>query len=319
MHNSKITNQTLPVNEESYISEDHDEDISIQRCPHDDENPYAQVSRELIRDKSISPECRWLIIYILSMKDGWKLNPKQLVKHLKGITGRDRVYEILNEAIEAGYIKRELFKTGNLKQHIKYFVSERPKFKKCFRHPEIQDTEIRDTENQDIKKEYNKERTSKEEYTSLKVSDETETAKAVEVENTPSSEKPKRVKSEFSPRVREVANKLLQIVVDDSPSYIIPKKLTSLLQEVHYMLNDDKRDPEVLYAVLRSGLADPYNGPPLVNGNLGKKLREKFVTLEKKMNMSSKLPEVKRDRKFAPCSNDQKAIAIMEEMDKRAI
>lgn len=98
------------------------------------------------------------------------------------------------------------------------------------------------------------------------------------------SPKPKREKPDFSPRVREVANNLLQIVVDDSPSYIIPKNLTAFLQEVHNMLTVDKRDPEKLYAVLRVTLPDPFYGPGLLNGNLAKKLRDKFVTLEKKMN-----------------------------------
>ena len=141
------------------MTNERDDNNTIQRCDHDEENPFAQISRDLIRDKSISPECRWLIIYILSMKDGWQINVHQLIKHLKGITGRDRIYEIINEAIEAGYMKKETIKKGNLKQQVKYFVSERPKFKKFLRHPdsqypEIRDTGIRDTENQDYKKEH---------------------------------------------------------------------------------------------------------------------------------------------------------------------
>ena len=56
-------------------------------------------------------------------------------------------------------MKKETIKKGNLKQQVKYFVSERPKFKKFLRHPdsqypEIRDTGIRDTENQDYKKEH---------------------------------------------------------------------------------------------------------------------------------------------------------------------
>jgi hypothetical protein len=114
---------------------------TIQRCPHDSENPYAQISRALIRDESISPECRWLIIYMLSMKDGWKINVKQIYSHVKKFVGRDRVYKILEEAIEAGYLlKQDNFK-GNLKKGCTYYLSESPKFKKCFRHPGFQETE----------------------------------------------------------------------------------------------------------------------------------------------------------------------------------
>src|SRR5947209_14298432 len=42
---------------------------TIERCPHDGENPFAQISRDLIRNKTISLECRMLIIYLLSMSD----------------------------------------------------------------------------------------------------------------------------------------------------------------------------------------------------------------------------------------------------------
>lgn len=110
------------------------------------EDPYTRVLNSLIRDESISPECRWLIIYLLSNKPGWVINLKQLIAHLKPTTGRDKVYKIVNEAIEAGYILKVVTKKGNLISHTRYFVSRIPKFKKCFRHPDFQDTENQDTE-----------------------------------------------------------------------------------------------------------------------------------------------------------------------------
>ena len=112
------------------------------------------------------------------------------------------------------------------------------------------------------------------------------------------SSKPKRERPDFANHVREVANKLLQIVVDDSPSYIVPKNLTPLIQEVHNMLNIDKRDPEILYAVLRTSLPDPFYGPGLLNGNLAKKLRDKFVTLEKRMNAAPAKNPYEVDRRL---------------------
>lgn len=141
------------------MSLDFLEDVAntIQRCPHDKENPYAQISRELIRDESISPNCRWLIMYFLSMKDGWRINIAQLVNHLKGHIGRNKVYRVLNEAIEAGYIRKETLKNPdnpNLKGKILYWVSESPKFKKCFRHSDFEYTEAQHPENEYIKKEH---------------------------------------------------------------------------------------------------------------------------------------------------------------------
>jgi hypothetical protein len=116
----------------------------IQRCPHDKQNPYVMINRALIRDNSLSPECRWLLIYLLSNTDGWKIKVKQVVNHVKGHIGRDRVYELFNEACDAGYMKRE---EGFGVCH--YFISETPKFKKSLQFPENQDTDGQDTENQD--------------------------------------------------------------------------------------------------------------------------------------------------------------------------
>jgi len=134
----------------SFEKKNQDE-ITIQRCPHDGENPYAQISRDLIRDTSISPECRWMIIYLLSMKDGWNINIQQIINHLNGFAGRDKVYAIINEAIESGYMQRIVTKKGNLKQETSYVISETPKFKKILRHPDFQYPESRDPENTHIK------------------------------------------------------------------------------------------------------------------------------------------------------------------------
>lgn len=120
---------------------------TIQRCPKDPEHPYTMVSNALIRDITISPNCRWLIIYLLSNKEGWKISIQQIINHCKPHMGRDAVYKIINEAIEAGYMKREYEKQGNLNQSVKYFISETPKFKKSFRHTENQETEDHTTEN----------------------------------------------------------------------------------------------------------------------------------------------------------------------------
>lgn len=122
---------------------------TIQRCPHDAENPYAQISRALIRDKSISPECRWLLIYLLSMKDGWNLKVSQIHEHVKEFFGRDHVYKIVEEAINAGYVQRMEIKVGNLNRGCKYIISETPKFKKCFRLPDSQDTGSQDAGSQE--------------------------------------------------------------------------------------------------------------------------------------------------------------------------
>ncbi len=118
---------------------------TIQRCPHDRENPYAQIKNDLIRDLSLSPACFRVLIYLLSHRDNWEINVRQLWHTFKNHIGRDAMFNLINEACEAGYMMREEYKDGNLRR-IRYYLSEEPKFKKCFRYPEKQDTAEKDDE-----------------------------------------------------------------------------------------------------------------------------------------------------------------------------
>lgn len=125
--------------------------IIFQRSPHNKENPYAQISRELIRNEKLSPNCRWMLIYFLSMRDDFKINVKQVWNHVKEFLGRDQIYKIIDEACQSGYMKKEDRYVGNLKRGCIYYISEDPieEFKKCFRRPDPQYTEPRDTEDQE--------------------------------------------------------------------------------------------------------------------------------------------------------------------------
>ncbi len=121
---------------------DESEADAIERCPHDLENPYVMISSAVIRNSSLSPECRWLICYLLSNAKGWRINRRQVANHLQGFCGRDKIDNIFNEAIDAGYMKKVdiLIKRekGGALRRCKYFISETPKFKKCFRHTPFQ-------------------------------------------------------------------------------------------------------------------------------------------------------------------------------------
>lgn len=127
------------------------ENDTIQRCPHDSENPYTMVLNSLIRDVSISPNCRWLLIYLLSNDKGWKINIKQIIKHTTGHLGRDKIYYIIKEAIVAGYMKKEIIRESGVFKSITYYLSENPKFKKCLPFPEKPDPVLPDPVNQHIK------------------------------------------------------------------------------------------------------------------------------------------------------------------------
>lgn len=319
-----IANQTLQVNEE---------ESSIQRCPHDGENPYALVSRDLIRDSSISPECRWLVIYFLSMKDGWKINLKQLVFHLKPHMGRDKVYALVNEAIEAGYMKREDIKISlgrnKLTTEARYYISEKPKFKKSFRHPGFQDTDIQDPDNTDVKDiPYAKDNIAKEYKTpptppQKAKPDKGAGAPGVGVSKSSTS---KKEKPEFSPKVLEVANEMLAIIVKYNPVYRPPQDLTKFLRAVADMIEVDKQDIKVLLTTFQWAVADNeqqgdfkgWQGIICTNNKAGKAtnpaeiFKKHFSTVHSKMSSRPK-------RKFAASSDQNAAMEIMEEMNKRAL
>lgn len=116
------------------------EKIYIERCPHDEENPYAMINRNLIRDQSLSMGCRWMLIYLLSNDKGWRISSTQIWKHCQQHRGggRDSVLGWLREACDAGYMKREEYLENGKLRRSRYFLSETPKFKKSLPCPEIQ-------------------------------------------------------------------------------------------------------------------------------------------------------------------------------------
>lgn len=108
----------------------------IRRAVHDKQNPYLLIRRATAQDKQLSYEARGLLIYILSQREDWRVQPSELV--IEGC-GRDKVYRILKELIQAHYIQHE--KSFDAQHKIvwgDYLVNEYPV------------SENPDTENQDM-------------------------------------------------------------------------------------------------------------------------------------------------------------------------
>lgn len=98
---------------------------TIQRCSHDKENPYVMISRELIKNKNISLQCRMFIIYLLSFDKSWIFSIPFIMKE-QDLT-RYAIDQLIHEARTAGYLKRIDFTKNNLKCY-RYLISETPKF-----------------------------------------------------------------------------------------------------------------------------------------------------------------------------------------------
>ncbi len=143
-------------------------------------------------------------------------------------------------------------------------------------------------------------------------------AKAAEVEKLDSSkEKPKRTRtpSEFTPKVKEVADKMVNSLVAHKPNYVPPRSLANFLTHVDYLLRLDKRDPQLVLDVFNWALADSFWADKMYKPNPAEYLRKQFDQLE--MKMSAK-PAAK-DRRFAPSSNDAESLKKVEEWEKGAL
>ncbi len=110
------------------------------------EHPFVMVPMAIIRNPDISPEGKWFLSYLLSHTKKWRISVPYIIKSQK--ISKNRIYPIINECMEAGYLKRETYLENGMKKY-RYFVSREPKFKKSLLCPQNQDTENQDTENED--------------------------------------------------------------------------------------------------------------------------------------------------------------------------
>lgn len=280
-----VSNETLPVNEQS-------QSITIQRGKHDKENPYVMISRKMLRDPSISPKAKGTLCYLLSLPDNWKAHPRKVAECM-GV-GKDQIYSILKELIIAGYATKTESKGEKGKfGHVLYeFYEEKLATPQIYKEKSTvsgnPDTGNPDTGNPPLRKKESKKNRSKDSNSSLKVPDlpkpanEENAAKAAEMEES-KSPKSKREKPDFSPKVREVANQMVNSLLRTKPDYVPPKNLSALLTEVDFIIRLDGRDPVKIMDVFNWALSDSFWADKMFKPNPAKYLREKFDQLEMKM------------------------------------
>ena len=98
----------------------------IIRSPKLQDNFYI-LNKSISEDESISWAARGLLIFLLGKPDNWQVSvpylQDQTLKSEKP-TKRDGIYAILNELINAGYVKRVDFKHNGKFSGCNYLVSE---------------------------------------------------------------------------------------------------------------------------------------------------------------------------------------------------
>lgn len=66
--------------------------------------PYTTFTNELLNDPDLTAEALGVLVYLLSKPANWRVMPAELAKRFG--CGRDRVYKILANLLEAGYARR---------------------------------------------------------------------------------------------------------------------------------------------------------------------------------------------------------------------
>lgn len=107
-----------------------------------------------------------------------------------------------------------------------------------------------------------------------------------EILNSSSVEKKKRIKtpSEFSSKVKDLAEKIVNSLVRKKPNYIPPRNFSDFLTHVDYLLRLDNRDPQLVIDVFNWALADSFWADKMYKPNPAEYLRKQFDQLEMKMN-----------------------------------
>ena len=67
--------------------------------------PYSQLGNEMIRDKRVSPNARFALVFILTYPPDWTFSQAWLSRELD--IGRNKTYALINELVLYGYCQRE--------------------------------------------------------------------------------------------------------------------------------------------------------------------------------------------------------------------
>lgn len=272
-----IPNQDLHVKLEKQVR--------IQRGRHDKENPYAMISRKMLRDKNLSPRSKGILCFLLSLPDNWNAHPKQVAQSM-GV-GKDQIYSALNELISKGYATKKETKgeKGRFGSVVYEFYEDKIEpVKEISTVSGYPDTESPDTENPPIKNIYSKKDIEK--NSSSEVPIEQAPIVAVEIFKPSLEEVPKKQKApppDFSAEVRELASKIVTALHKANPDWIIPKNLHAIMLQIEEMITKDNRTPKRIFDVFMWAVCDSFWMDKLCKPNPVKYLRQQFGQLSGQM------------------------------------
>lgn len=104
------------------------QDEIFERCPHDKENPYVMINRDLTRNGALSFQARGFLVYLLSNVSHWKINRNHIMETQN--IGKDKLKSLIDELILHGYMEMRSERSEKGFFKVKYLISETNKFKK---------------------------------------------------------------------------------------------------------------------------------------------------------------------------------------------
>ena len=111
---------------------------------------FAVLPNAMINDEMLSSDSLAVLVYLLSKPNDWQVRPTNLRNRFS--FGKDKVYRILANLEQLGYLRRESARDGGQFAETRYFVYDSP----C---PHFSDTVLPDTENKDTYKEQKEQKT----------------------------------------------------------------------------------------------------------------------------------------------------------------
>jgi hypothetical protein len=104
--------------------------MPIVRGPRPTSNYYV-LDKRISEDRRLSWAARGILIFLLGKPDHWEVSISALIEETTGAgprrTGRDGVYAILRELLDAGYLRRQQPRNGAGRvAEVDYIVSESP-------------------------------------------------------------------------------------------------------------------------------------------------------------------------------------------------
>lgn len=98
--------------------------MPIIRAIHDKDHPYTVISNALVNDPSLSLNALAVMTYLISKPNDWRVRADDIQRRFQ--ISRGKVYNILDELMERGYLSREIIRQGGRVKECRYTVMEHP-------------------------------------------------------------------------------------------------------------------------------------------------------------------------------------------------